>query len=105
VVEEGIIKLLQLQNPLLIKGGFNRPNLQYTVRQCHQGLFNGVRCRVVCCPASVFTCICSSHSNDATVSRKQQRMACACPQYQQRNWCWLRHVKLDGLPCLTPGWF
>jgi hypothetical protein len=43
-VEEGIIKLLQLQNPLLIKGGFNRPNLQYTVRQCHTRLCTGVSC-------------------------------------------------------------
>jgi superfamily II DNA helicase RecQ len=31
VVEAGIIKLLQLKAPVLIKGGFNRPNIQYTV--------------------------------------------------------------------------
>lgn len=31
MVEAGIIKLLKLQEPVLIKGGFNRPNIQYTV--------------------------------------------------------------------------
>lgn len=34
-VESGIIKLLKLQDPLLVKGGFNRPNIQYTVRTAH----------------------------------------------------------------------
>lgn len=27
------MKLLRLQDPLVIKGGFNRPNIQYTVGQ------------------------------------------------------------------------
>lgn len=31
VVEAGIMKLLQMRNPVLIKGGFNRPNITYKV--------------------------------------------------------------------------
>jgi superfamily II DNA helicase RecQ len=50
-VEQSIITCLQLQSPLIIKGGFNRPNIQYQVprlprdgehlQRCH--------CTVPCC--------------------------------------------------------
>jgi superfamily II DNA helicase RecQ len=31
-VEQSIIACLQLQSPVIIKGGFNRPNIQYQVQ-------------------------------------------------------------------------
>lgn len=100
-VESGIIQLLKLQDPLLVKGGFNRPNMQYTVRtlpgtdpraavQAQQGV--AASTALAACTSMQSSCAatsphcCAGDMQRRTAARAHQAQHRALCQQQQ---CWL----------------